>query len=126
MNSGSGARRVLVGANLTLRLLLELAALGALAVGGYGLGGPLAVRVAAAVLLPTVGVVLWGRYAAPRRKVPDAVVGWYLSQLAVWGGAVAVLALAGHGAAAWVLGGLMVVNTVVLWVLGEWSPAITR
>ncbi|MFG2818435.1 YrdB family protein [Kitasatospora sp. NPDC048365] len=119
-------RGVLTGVNLVGRFLLELAALAALAVGGYAVPGPTAVRVLVALALPVGAAVLWGRYAAPKRSVPDAVAAWYLTQAVVWGGAVAALALSGHGTWAVVLAVLMAVNTVALWALGEWSPSVRR
>ncbi|GAA2740440.1 MULTISPECIES: YrdB family protein [Kitasatospora] len=119
-------RKALVGVNLAVRLLLELVALVALAVGGWHLPGPWPVRLLAAVALPGVAAVLWGRYAAPRRSRPEAVTAWYLSQLVVWGGAVAALALSGYPLWAWVVGVAMGANTVMLWALGEWSPSIRR
>ncbi|MGX4734814.1 YrdB family protein [Kitasatospora griseola] len=113
---------------LTLRLLLELASLVALAVSGYGLwgGAPVAVRVLIALVLPVAAAVLWGRYAAPRRPVRDSAVAWYGVQLLIWGGSVALLAVTGHASWAIVLGVLMIVNTVWLRLVGEWSPAIER
>ncbi|PJN29205.1 YrdB family protein [Kitasatospora sp. CB02891] len=121
-------RKVMTGVQLTLRLLLELASLVALAVGGYGLwGGALvAVRVLIALVLPVAAAVLWGRYAAPRRPVRDSAVAWYGVQLLIWGGSVVLLAVTGHASWAIGLGVLMIVNTVWLWLVGEWSPAIER
>ncbi|MEV7119581.1 YrdB family protein [Kitasatospora griseola] len=121
-------RKVMTGVQLTLRLLLELASLVALAVGGYGLwgGGPVAVRVLIALVLPVAAAVLWGRYAAPRRPVRHSAVAWYGVQLLIWGGSVALLAVTGHASWATWLGALMIVNTVWLRLVGEWSPAIER
>ncbi|MFG2697268.1 YrdB family protein [Kitasatospora sp. NPDC048407] len=118
----------MTGVQLTLRLLLELASLAALAVGGYGLwhGGPVVVRVLIALALPVAAAVLWGRYAAPRRPVRDSAVAWYGVQLLIWGGSVALLAVTGHSGWAIWLGALMVVNTVWLRLVGEWSPEIER
>ncbi len=118
----------MTGSQLTLRFLLELASLVALAVGGYGLwgAGPTVVRVLIALVLPVGAALLWGRYAAPRRPVRDSAVAWYGVQLLVWGGSVALLAVTGRAAWAIGMGALMVVNTVWLRVLGEWSPAIER
>ncbi|RPE27610.1 uncharacterized protein DUF2568 [Kitasatospora cineracea] len=121
-------RKVMTGTQLAVRLLLELASLVALAIGGYGVwaDGPVVLRGLIALALPTLAVVLWGRYAAPRRPVRDSAVLWYGVQLLVWGGAVTLLAVGGHPGWAVGLGIVMVVNTVVLWSLGEWSPAIER
>ncbi|RKE23223.1 DUF2568 domain-containing protein [Streptomyces sp. TLI_171] len=127
-DGAGGLRKVMTGSQLALRFLLELAALVALAVGGYGVwrSGPTVLRGLIAAALVAVAIVLWGRYAAPRRPVRDSAVAWYGVQVLIWGGAVALLAAAGHGAWATGLGVLMVLNTVVLRSLGEWSPAIER
>nr|WP_033258336.1 YrdB family protein [Kitasatospora sp. SID7827] len=111
-----------------LRLLLELASLVALAIGGYRAwpDGPVALRVLLAPALPALAIVLWGRYAAPRRPVRDSPALWYGVQLLVWGGAVALLAVGGYPGWALGLGAVMAVNTVALRSLGEWSPAIER
>ncbi|QKW23496.1 YrdB family protein [Kitasatospora sp. NA04385] len=118
----------MTGAQLALRFLLELASLVALAVGGYGAwsDGPVALRVLLALVLPALAIVLWARYAAPRRKVREPVALWYGVQLLVWGGSVVLLAIGGHPWWALGLGVVMVANTVVLRALGEWSPAVER
>ncbi|MGW4804160.1 YrdB family protein [Kitasatospora sp. NPDC004272] len=118
----------MTGAQLALRFLLELASLVALAVGGYGArpDGPVVLRVLIALALPVLAVVLWGRYAAPRRPVRGPAVLWYGVQLLVWGGSVALLAVGGHPCWAFGLGAAMAVNTVALRSLGEWSPEVER
>ncbi|MFE1320126.1 YrdB family protein [Kitasatospora phosalacinea] len=119
-------RKVVTGTQLMLRLLLELAALVALAVGSYGAwpDAPVVLRALIALALVALAVVLWGRYAAPRRPVRDSAALWYGVQLLIWGGAVALLAFGGHPGWAFGLGVVMVVNTAVLWSLGQWSPAV--
>ncbi|WP_285735705.1 YrdB family protein [Kitasatospora phosalacinea] len=118
----------MTGTQLLLRLLLELASLVALAVGGYGAwpDGPVVLRVLIALVLVALAVVLWGRYAAPRRPVRNSAALWYGVQLLIWGGSVALLAFGGHPGWALGLGAVMVANTAVLWSLGEWSPAVER
>ncbi|MEV4612525.1 YrdB family protein [Kitasatospora sp. NPDC049258] len=118
-------RGALTGTNLTLRFLLELLALVALGIGGYHLDAPLAARIALALALPLAAALLWGRYASPRATVRSAPA-WYLTQLLVFGGAVAALALCGYGGWAIALGALMAANTAVLWRLGEWHPSVRR
>ncbi|MFJ5924483.1 YrdB family protein [Kitasatospora sp. NPDC092948] len=123
-----GVHKVMTGVQLTLRLLLELASLVALAIGGYGLwnGGPVGVRAPIALVLPVAAAVLWGRYAAPRRPVRDSAAAWYGVQLLVWGSSVALLAVTGHSGWAIGIGVVMIVNTVWLRLVGEWSPEIER
>jgi len=53
---------------LTVRFLLELCMLGALAWAGASTDAPLAVRVVLALTLPGAAAVLWGLFVAPKRK----------------------------------------------------------
>src|SRR6201991_735565 len=78
----------------TVAFVSELAALAALAVGGWSLDGPTAVRVLAAVGLPLVAAVLWGLFAAPRALVHVGALA-IATKVLVFGAA--VLALAGKG-----------------------------
>ena len=96
----------------TVAFASELAALAALAVGGWALPGATAVRVVAAVGLPLVAAVLWGLFAAPHAVVHVAALA-LLTKLVVYGAAVLALVLTGHPvfavglAAAAVLGSLL-------------------
>ncbi len=83
----------LAWANATLAFLLELAALGLLAWGGWRLGGDGVVRVGLAVVLPVVAAVLWGAFAAPQAAYPSTG-GRLAVQIVVLGGAAAALAWA--------------------------------
>ena len=95
-------RRAWNGAWLTLAFLAELAALAALAHGGWRVPGPAGLRVALAVAAPAAAAVLWGTFAAPRapRRSP-ARTGTV--KLLVLGSAALALAATGHPRLALVL-----------------------
>ena len=80
---------------LTLAFLAELAALAALAYGGWRLPAPVALRVVAAVVAPVAAAVLWGLFAAPRARIRSRVPAVGVKVL-VFGAAVVVLAATGH------------------------------
>jgi hypothetical protein len=104
--------------NAALAFLLELAALGVLAWGGWRLGGDGAVRVALAIALPVLAAVLWGAFAAPHAAV-DSAAGRLVVQAVVFGGAAAVLAWA--ASPRWGAGflALVVANLVLAVVLPQ-------
>ena len=56
------------GANLALRLLPELCALGALGYWGFKTGGGSLARIGLGVGAPLVAAVAWGVFASPRRR----------------------------------------------------------
>src|SRR4051794_41901994 len=64
----------------------ELAALAALAVGGWALPGSTTLRVVAAVGLPLVAAVLWGLFAAPHAVVHVAALA-LVTKVVVYGAA---------------------------------------
>ncbi|MCI1192280.1 DUF2568 domain-containing protein [Calidifontimicrobium sp. SYSU G02091] len=81
--------------NLTLRFLLELAALAALAVWGARAGATPLTAVVLAIAAPLAAAVLWGALVSPKAWV---AAGWPVRlgvELAVFGAAVAGLAAAG-------------------------------
>jgi Protein of unknown function (DUF2568) len=73
----------------------ELAALAALAFGGWALPAPTGVRLLAAVGAPLVGALLWGLLAAPQAPVHSVVLA-VATRLVVYGTATAALAATGH------------------------------
>jgi hypothetical protein len=62
-----------MAALLVLRFVAELALLAALAWGGWHLTDGTPLSLVAAVLLPAVGALVWGRWVAPRasHRLPD-------------------------------------------------------
>ena len=90
------------GVWLTLAFLAELAALAALAYGGWQVPGPVALRVLLAVAAPLLAATLWGVFAAPRAPVHSPVAALSVKVL-VFGSASVVLAATGHPGLALVL-----------------------
>lgn len=79
---------------LTVRFLMELAALAALAYGGFHVEAGLAIRILLAIVLPILAATIWGIFVAPRsqRRLPNP---WRLiPELVVFGGATVALAAA--------------------------------
>jgi hypothetical protein len=108
-------------ANLVLRFLLELTALGALAYWGFHeFDG------AAAIVLglgaPLVAAAVWGLFVAPKRRVHRGEAFRWLAELLVFGAATAALVDAGAVVVAIVFALLAVGNGVAVRKLGE-TPA---
>jgi hypothetical protein len=82
--------------NLTLRFVLELCALAALAYGGWHVPGPVWLRILVAIALPLVGAVIWGRWVAPRASHPIPDPQRLIPEWVVFGGATVALVLTAH------------------------------
>ncbi|WP_199523787.1 YrdB family protein [Micromonospora craterilacus] len=106
------------GANLALRFLLELAALAALAYGGWQAGGAWWSRLLLAVLAPTLAAVIWGRWVAPKAKHLLTDPARLVPEWVVFGAATAALFATGHPVLGAVLALLAAGNRVALWRLG--------
>jgi hypothetical protein len=103
---------------LTVRFLLELAALGALAWWGVRTGQTAALKVALGVGAPLAAAVVWGAFVAPKAAfaVPGPVHA--ALQLAVLAAAVAALVAIGKLSAAEALAAAALVNAGALYALG--------
>ena len=101
-------------ANLALRFLLELAALAALAYGGYQATDATAARWALAIALPAVAALAWGVFVAPKRAVDARLPVRLLVEAAVLGGGVAALAVADRGVSAIGFAILVVANRALM------------
>jgi hypothetical protein len=108
---------VLLGANLGLRFLLELAALAAVAWSGWQAGGSVAASLALAIALPIVVAVVWGAFVSPRARfdVPRPV--WYGLQVVIFGAASLALASAWAPAAGIVFALVVAANLALLAIL---------
>lgn len=101
-------------ANLALRFLVELAALGGLAYWGAHTGGGV-VRVFLAIAAPLLGATVWGLFAAPKaarrlRRAPRVAV-----EAAVFAAAAAGLAVTGQGLVAAVFVAVALVNGALVY-----------
>lgn len=72
--------------NLTLAFVLELTALGALALWGWKIADATPVKLLAAVGMPLVAAVAWGLYAAPNATSDHPLLA-VATKIAVFGGA---------------------------------------
>jgi hypothetical protein len=107
-------------ANLTLKFLLELAMIAALAIWGSTLGSG-AVSVVAAIAAPAAAIVIWGLFAAPRSERRLRTAARVPLELVLFGLAAAALASAGYVPAALVFAALVLVNAVLLTVFDQWG-----
>lgn len=103
--------------NLTLRFVLELCALAAIAYGGWNLPGPAVVRILAAVVLVVLAALVWGRWVAPKASHPLPDPARLIPEWVVFGGATIALIVTGHPVLGVVLAVLAAVNRWLLWVL---------
>jgi hypothetical protein len=87
-------------ANLLIRFLLELAALGALGWYGARTGDTTAAKVALGAGLPLAAAVLWGMFAAPKSAFDVPAMGLAVQVLVFGGGALALVAVDRAGLAA--------------------------
>ena len=110
---------VIKGANLLLRFLLELCALGALGYWGFKTGNATITKIALGVGAPLVAAFVWGVFVSPRAPVelPGLVV--LLLQVLVFGSAAAALVATGHRTLAVVFGVIVVINAVLMYVWGQ-------
>ncbi|MEV4637110.1 YrdB family protein [Actinoplanes sp. NPDC049548] len=106
------------GLNLMVRFGLEICALVALGYGGWHLPGPLWVRLAAAVLLPAAGVVVWGQWVAPRARRPLTDPLRLVPEWVVFGGATVALLASGHPPLAVLMAVAAAANRLALHLLG--------
>jgi uncharacterized protein DUF2568 len=107
-------------ANLGLKFLLELAALGAFAVWGASIGSG-AVPVIVAIAVPVVVAVLWGRFAAPRapKRLPTSMRIPF--ELGVFLLAALALLASGHAVAAAAFAVVATLNAAALSAFDQWE-----
>ena len=110
---------VIKGANLLLRFLLELFALGALGYWGFKIGSVTITKIALGVGAPLVAAIVWGVFVSPRAPVelPGLVV--LLLQVLVFGAAAACLVATGHRTVVVAFGVISLVNAVLIYAWGQ-------
>ena len=104
------------GANLLLRFLLELCALGAVGYWGFKIGGGLAAKIGLGIGVPLVVAVVWGVFVSPQAPVRLALPLSLLLQVLVFGLAAAALVATGHRTPALVFVALVVINALLMYV----------
>jgi hypothetical protein len=110
---------IIKGANLLLRFLLELCALGALGYWGFKTGGGLAAKIGLGIGAPLVAAIVWGVFVSPRATVHLPEIAVLILQVLVFGSAAAGLAATGHRTLALVFGAIVVINAVLMYVWGQ-------
>jgi hypothetical protein len=107
------------GANLALRFLLELCALGALGYWGFKTGSGLIAKIGLGIGAPLVAAVLWGTFVSPQAPVQLPGQLSLLLQVLIFGSAAAALVATGHRTLALVFVAIVVINAVLMYVWGQ-------
>jgi len=107
------------GANLALRFLLELCALGALGYWGFKTGNGTITKIALGVGTPLVAAVVWGVFVSPQAPVQLPRLLGLLLQVLVFGSATAALVATGHRTPAFVFGVIVVINAILMYAWGQ-------
>jgi hypothetical protein len=104
------------GANLALRFLLELCALGALGYWGFKTGGGLMMKIGLGIGAPLVSAVVWGTFLSPQAPVPLPGLLVFVLQVLIFGSAAAALVATGHRTLALAFGVIVVINAILMYV----------
>ena len=110
---------LLKGANLVLRFLLELCALGALGYWGFKTGSATITKIGLGIGAPLVAAVVWGAFVSPQAPVqlPGLLV--LVFQVLVFGLAAAALVATSHQTLALVFVMIVVINAILMYVWGQ-------
>jgi Protein of unknown function (DUF2568) len=103
---------------VTVRFLLELAALGALGWWGWRTGGPTAVKLALAAGAPLVAATAWGLFVAPKATIVIGAWPRFGFELLVFGGAAVALLAIEETTAAEVFGVAAAANLALVYARG--------
>ena len=107
------------GANLLLRFLLELFALGALGYWGFKTGNETIAKIGLGVGAPLVAAVVWGAFLSPQAAIvlPGFLV--LVLQALVFGSAAGGLVVTGHRTLAFVFVVVAVINALLMSAWGQ-------
>ena len=106
-------------ANLGLRFVLELSALGALGYWGFWTGdGPFA-KAALGLTAPLLAAVAWGSFVAPRARVSLPLAGRLAVELAVFGSGAMALFATGQPSLAVALATFATANRALIQIWGQ-------
>jgi hypothetical protein len=110
---------------LTVRFVLELCAIAAVAAWGWQVVDPVAAKVLLSIAAPAAVIVVWGMFVAPKARYPVADPLWLAIEVLVF--LAATLALIGIGDAigAVVLAVVYALDVAALFALGERRRAVT-
>ncbi len=107
------------GANLLLRFLLELFALGALGYWGFKTGDGMLAKVGIGIGAPLVAAVVWAVFVSPQASVQLPAILVLLLQVLAFGSAAAGLGATEHRTLDLVFGAVVVANAVLMYAWGQ-------
>ena len=107
------------GANLALRFLLELCALGALGYWGFKTGGGLIAKIGIGIGAPLIAAVVWGTFLSPQAPVRLSGLLVLILQALVFGSAAAGLVATGHRTLALVFVVIVAINAALMYLWGQ-------
>lgn len=107
------------GANLLLRFLLELCALGAVGYWGFKTGSGMAAKIGLGIGAPLVVALVWAVFVSPQAPVQLPLVLSLLLQVLVFGSAAAALGATGHRTLALEFAIIVVINAILMYVWGQ-------
>lgn len=110
---------VIKGANLALRFVLELCALGALGYWGFETGSGAIMKLGFGIGAPLVAAVVWGTFLSPKAPVALPGILVFILQVLVFGAALAGLVATGHRTLALVFGVIIVGNALLMYAWGQ-------
>jgi hypothetical protein len=110
---------IIKGANLFLRFLLELCALGAVGYWGFKTGGAMVAKIGLGIGAPLVVAVVWAVFVSPRAPVRLPLPLSLLLQAVIFGLAAAALAATGHRTLALAFVAVVVINAVLMYAWGQ-------
>ncbi len=110
---------IIKGANLLLRFLLELCALGAVGYWGFKTGGGMVAKIGLGIGAPLVVAVVWAVFVSPQAPVRLPLLLSLLLQVVIFGLAAAALAASGHRNLAWAFVAVITINAVLMYVWGQ-------
>jgi uncharacterized membrane protein len=105
-------------ANLALRFLLELTALGALGYWGAQQGSSTVVRMALVVLCPMVMIIVWGFFVAPKARYGGTRAQRLLLGQLVFLVVAAAIASLGYAVLGGIFAALTALNTTIAYAAG--------
>lgn len=101
-------------ANLALRFLLELCALGALGYWGFAVGGSVFIKILLGLGAPLLAAVVWGLFVSPEATVPLGLPLRLAPEALVFGSAVVALFATGHPVLAACLALVALINRILV------------
>ena len=107
------------GANLALRFLLELCALGALGYWGFKTGGGLIAKIGLGIGAPLIAAVVWGTFLSPQAPVRLSGLLVLILQALVFGSAAAGLVATGHRTLALMFVVIVAINAALMYLWGQ-------